>query len=506
MQEYDVIIIGSGLGGLACGTILAKEGYNVCVLEKNKQIGGMLQTFARDKVIFDTGVHYVGGLNEGQNLYQFFKYFGIMDKLKLRKMDEDFVDGLMFADDPTVYKYAQGYDNFIRQMLEYFPDEEPAIRKYCETIQDICKNFPLYNVQAGSYTDSAKAYQTDTQEFLESLTSNKKMQTVLAGTNLLYAGDAYKTPLFVHALIVNHYVESSWKFVDGGSQIARLLAREITSRGGKVIKHVKIVKLKEEDRKIVYAEAENGDRYYAKTFISNVHPLKTVEMTETQMIKNAYRSRLKSLESTISVFYANVVMKKDSFKYINSNYYYFAEENAWCGDKYTDSTWPRGYALFFTTSSRSPDYAEGITVMSYMRMEDVKQWETTFNTVSHETDRGADYEAFKREKAEKLFDMVEKHFPGFKESIKSNTCATPLSARDYIGTDDGSLYGYAKDYREPLKTFIAPQTKIPNLLLTGQNINMHGVLGVTISAIMTCSNLLGLEYLIQKIRDAQKVS
>jgi all-trans-retinol 13,14-reductase len=139
-------------------------------------------------------------------------------------------------------------------------------------------------------------------------------------------------------------------------------------------------------------------------------------------------------------------------------------------------------------------------------MEDVKQWEATFNTVSHEADRGADYEVFKREKAEKLFDMVEKHFPGFKENIKSYTCATPLSARDYIGTDDGSLYGYAKDYREPLKTFIAPQTKIPNLLLTGQNINMHGVLGVTISAIMTCSSLLGLDYLIQKVRDAQKAS
>ena len=166
MQQYDVVIIGSGLGGLACGTILAKEGYNVCVLEKNKQIGGMLQTFAREKVIFDTGVHYVGGLNEGQNLYQFFKYFGIMDKLKLRKMDEDFVDGLIFGEDPTIYKYAQGYDNFIRQMVEYFPEEGPAIRKYCETIQDICKNFPLYNVQAGSYTDSAKAYQTDTQTFL----------------------------------------------------------------------------------------------------------------------------------------------------------------------------------------------------------------------------------------------------------------------------------------------------------------------------------------------------
>jgi all-trans-retinol 13,14-reductase len=117
---YDVVIIGSGLGGLACGTILAKEGYKVCVVEKNKQIGGALQTFVRERVIFDSGVHYVGGLDKGQNMYQLFKYLGIMDKLKLRKTDEDVVDGLMFADDPKVYKYAQGYDRFIATLTADF--------------------------------------------------------------------------------------------------------------------------------------------------------------------------------------------------------------------------------------------------------------------------------------------------------------------------------------------------------------------------------------------------
>ncbi len=48
--------------------------------------------------------------------------------------------------------------------------------------------------------------------------------------------------------------------------------------------------------------------------------------------------------------------------------------------------------------------------------------------------RGEDYEAFKKEKAEILFDYVERKFPGFKACIKSYTTATPLSARDYIGT------------------------------------------------------------------------
>src|SRR5687768_5468765 len=117
MKKYDAVIIGSGMGGLACGTIMAKEGYSVCIIEKNKQIGGTLQTYARDKVIFDSGVHYVGGLEKGQNMNQLFKYLGIMDKLKLRKLDEDVFDAVGFADDPKIYKYAQGYDRFIKTLV-----------------------------------------------------------------------------------------------------------------------------------------------------------------------------------------------------------------------------------------------------------------------------------------------------------------------------------------------------------------------------------------------------
>jgi all-trans-retinol 13,14-reductase len=502
MQQYDAIIVGSGLGGLASATILAKEGYKVCVLEKNKQIGGMLQIFVREKVIFDTGVHYVGGLGKGQNMYQLFKYLGIMDKIKIRKMDEDFVDGLIFKDDPVIYRYGQGYDNFIRILLSYFPDEEIAIRAYCDKMREICRGFPLYNLHTGSYSQSETSYTTDVQAYIESLTSNKKLQCVLAGTNILYAGAPNKSPLFVHALIINHYIESSWKFVDGGSQIARYLKKEITSHGGTIITHVNVVKLKEEGGKITYAEDAKGHRYYADLFISNVHPAKTIEITESNMFKNAFRSRLKSLESTISMFYANVVLKKNSFKYMNSNIYCYEQEDPWCVSEYTDDTWPQGFALFFVPSSKSTEYAEGLTVMSYMRMEEVEKWKDTFNTVSNENERGETYEAFKRAKAEKLFDRVEKRFPGFKDAIKSYTTATPLTARDYIGADDGSLYGYVKDYREPLKTFISPRTKIPNLLLTGQSINMHGVLGVTISAVATCAQILGMEYLVEKIRNA----
>ena len=81
MSKYDIIIIGSGLGGLECGAILSKEGYHVCVLEKNELFGGCFQTYQRGGHRMDTGIHYIGSLDEGQIMNQYFRYFGIMDKL-----------------------------------------------------------------------------------------------------------------------------------------------------------------------------------------------------------------------------------------------------------------------------------------------------------------------------------------------------------------------------------------------------------------------------------------
>ena len=124
MQQYDTIIIGSGIGGLVCGNVLSLEGLKVCVLEKNKYIGGCLQTFVRDKVIFDSGVHYIGGLDKGQNLYQIFKYLGIMDKLRLEKMDDDAFDKIIIDSDSKEYPFAQGYENFINKLSDEFPDEK----------------------------------------------------------------------------------------------------------------------------------------------------------------------------------------------------------------------------------------------------------------------------------------------------------------------------------------------------------------------------------------------
>ncbi|MBS1975296.1 MAG: all-trans-retinol 13,14-reductase, partial [Bacteroidetes bacterium] len=160
------------------------------------------------------------------------------------------------------------------------------------------------------------------------------------------------------------------------------------------------------------------------------------------------------------------------------------------------------YALFFSPSSKTKEYAETLSLLAYMRYEEVKEWEGTFNTDSKQQERGKSYDDFKTQKAERLLAVVEKKFPGLKSAIQSYYAATPLSYRDYLGTGDGSLYGIVKDHKDPVKTLIAPQTKLPNLYFTGQNLNLHGILGATITALATCTALLGNENIIDKIKNA----
>ena len=503
--DKSVVIVGSGLGGLVCGAILSMEGYRVTVLERNKQFGGNLQSFARDKHLFDSGVHYIGGLEPGQNMYKIFKYLGIFDKLKLEKLDEGAFDKILLQDDPTEYKYAQGYDRFIETLAAQFPEERAAIEAYCTEIQRICDEFPLYNLQLQEAPPSSNAMSVDTQGFIASLTSNVKLQNVLGGNNPLYAGVKNKTPLYVHALVLNSYIQSAYRILDGGGQIAKFLASIIRRNGGQLKNRVDVQRFVVADKQVQYVECAAGEQYSGDIFISNIHPAQTYEMTSTELIRTAFRNRVQALENSLSAFVLNITLKPGMFPYERSNYYCYLTDDVWTSMDYTDATWPLSYSVFFSGTSRKHDYAEGISILAYMKYEDVEPWKDTYNTTKVPSDRSEDYQAFKQRKAEALLEKAYLRFPKLKDAIKSYYMATPLTFRDYIGTADGSMYGITKDYNDPLRTYISHRTKVSNLLLTGQNINMHGVLGVAISSLVTCSELVGLPHLLQQIDDAQGI-
>jgi len=505
-EKYDVVIVGSGLGGLVSAIILAKEGRSVCVLEKNNQFGGNLQTFVRNKTIFDTGVHYIGGLSKGQNLYQYFKYLGIIDEIELKKMDENGFDIITFDDDAIEYNHAQGYDNFINNLIQQFPEEEKAIHTYCDMLQATCEKFPLYMVRLSKpYYEDTTVFELVAKEYIDSITSNEKLRAVLGGSNLLYAGDSDRTPFYVHALSVNSYIESAYRCVNGGSQITKALLRSLKDAGGEAFKRHEVVDFGVENGLISSVTTNNGKEIKGDLFISNIEPKLTIALVGKENFRKSYVSRIESIESTIAAFTLYIVLKPGTFRYLNKNYYHFKSVDAvWEAQNYTDENWPTAYMVSMGIKKNIDVYGDNLTAMTYMNFDEVKPWEGTFNTAADKNDRGQTYEEFKALKEEQFLVEIEKKFPNIRDCIEAIYSSTPLSYRDYIGSNKGSMYGYVKDANNSMKSFVSARTKIKNLFFTGQSLNMHGILGVTISGVVTCSQILDGEYLLNKIKEANR--
>src|SRR5690606_33106492 len=146
---------------------------------------------------------------------------------------------------------------------------------------------------------------------------NKRLQSVLVGNGLLYAGDYKRTPLFVLALIMNSYLKGSYRMIDGSSQIAIALVKRLRELGGELLKHQEVVSAQEIDSRITAVTTKSGDVFYGKNFISNAHPKQTVKMFGSERFRPAYKKRLEMLKDTVSSFMLYISFYENSFPFYN---------------------------------------------------------------------------------------------------------------------------------------------------------------------------------------------
>jgi len=493
---YDILIAGSGLGGLVCGYILSKNGYKVAIVEKNPQIGGCLQTFKRNGVKFDTGMHYIGSMEEGQVMHKFFKYFRLLDDVKISPLDKNGFEVISLGGE--IYKYANGSENFVETLAQQFPDNRADIQAYIDRMKMIANASPLYNLQkinANVFIDT-EFVTTSVNDFIASCTTNPKLQNVLAGNLPLYAGVRDKTPVYVQALMNNFYIQSAYRIVGGSDSIAFSLAKSIEHFGGKIYKNAEIEEFICNEKQMTKVRLKNGQGIESKYFISNIHPQVTVSKIHSPLLRQVYRDRIANIENTISSFTVFLIFKKNTVKYLNYNFYYYDNEQLWDLENYKSEEFSRNYLYMHQAVEAGEQYAESAQIIAYMRYDDVKKWENTMVGK-----RGRDYEAFKQEKAERLINRLNEQFPNIKNCISGYYTSSPLTYRDYTATVNGSMYGILRDKNYPIQTRISQRTKIPNLYMTGQNINTHGILGVTIGAITTCAEFLGTNQIIKDIEE-----
>jgi all-trans-retinol 13,14-reductase len=494
-EKFDIIIAGSGIGGLICAYILSKNGYKVAVFEKNAQIGGCLQTFTRKNVKFDTGMHYIGSMEEGQIMHKFFKYFNLLNDVKLSPLNKNGFEVISIGGE--IYKYANGIENFIDVLAQKFPANRTDIQCYTNKMKTIAETSSLYNLQkidSDIYIDT-EYFTTSINDFIASCTKNPKLRNVFAGNLPLYAGVKDKTPVYVQALMNNFYIQSAYRIVGGSDSIAFSLAKSIEKFGGEIYKNAEIEEFICDNKQMTKIRLKNGQEFESQYFISNIHPQVTISKIHSPLLRKVYQNRIANIENTISNFTVFLIFKKNSVKYLDYNFYYYDNENIWELENYKSEDFPQNY-LYMHQATENQEFAESAQIITYMRYDEVKKWESTVSGK-----RGQDYENFKRERAERLINKLNEQFPNIKDCISNYYTSSPLTYRDYTATVCGSMYGILKDKNNPIQTRISQRTKIPNFFFTGQNVNSHGILGVTIGAIITAAEIVGKEKIVSEIID-----
>ena len=481
-----VIIIGSGLGGLSCGVILARHGYQVTVLEQATQVGGCLQCFSRRGGKFETGMHFIGSAGEGQTLDRLLNYLEVKPDITLSQLDPTAYDVVSLCGQH--FRFANGREAFIDQMSSYFPSQRDALVRYFDLVDKVASASSLHSLKHVE-TDAAvnMEYQMRTiNEVIDEVITDPLLAKVLVGNLPLYAAEKDKTPFSTHAFIMDFYNQSAYRIVGGSDQVAVSLVNTIRRYGGQVLTRCKATKIVCDETHATHVEVNGSELLEADIVISDAHPMRTLELLDTNLIRPAFRKRINAIPQTVGGFSVYLRFKDGEMPYMNSNFYGYLQDSPWGCEHYDEASWPKGYLYMHLCHEPQPKFAKTGVILSYMQMADVERWKGT-----HVGHRGEDYEAFKHEKAERLLAAVEQEFPGLRGKIADYYTSTPLTYLDYTGTEGGSMYGIAKDVSLGAACRVPHRTKVPNVLQTGQNINSHGILGVMVGTIVTCTEILG---------------
>ncbi len=495
------IIIGSGLGGLSTGVILSKNGYDVTILEQASQVGGCLQCFTRDGVKFETGMHFIGSLDDGQVLSHYFNYLGIKDKVVLNRLDPKAYDVVSLQGER--FAFPNGRDAFIEKFAQRFPDQRENLERYCDLIEQVASLSPFRDLQhvvdEDRFIDDKLLYQS-LSDVIDQTITDPLLCEVLVGNLSLYAAQKAKTPFATHAFIFDFYNSSAFRIVGGSDAIVKALTEVFEQHGGKIFTRRKVTKILVEGKKASGVLTANGEKFTADVVISDVNPKQMIGMVDDGVFTQAYKSRIKGIADTTAVFSLFLRFKEGAMPYLNSNFYGFSTDSPWQMNGDIGDKWPQGYLYMHHCHEPNPKYARGGVVLAYMSMDAVRNWSDT--SIGH---RGDDYERFKAHMAERLLDSVEKDFPGLRDAIEAYYAASPLTYRDYTSTPEGSIYGLEKNVNN-IADRVSYKTKVSNLLLVGQNINSHGMLGVLVGTMNVCQHLLGEEKVRQQMLEANRKS
>jgi len=477
-NQFDAVIIGSGLGGLSCATAFARQGFKPLVLEQHYVPGGYATTFKRKDFVFDVSLHSttVGERNGIHNLIPGFPE----------------ITEVEFVPHPNLYRVIypdydirvpqKNLDGYITILTGYFPDEKEGITALFEDMKGVAGDINKISAARGKvdmskfpfefpylYKSSSKTW----GEMIDARIKNPKLKAVISTLWGYYGLPPSKLASIYYALPTIGYLQEGGYYPKGKSQIiSNALVKFIEGQGGMVKLKSGVEKILVKEQTAYGVKTTDGKEYQGKVVISNANAYDTFHkmLDEGEYLKD-YLTKMENFSVSFSSFQIFLGLKndligklgiKDTEIFYETGYdpeegYRSAlnadVENSGFGLTLYDNLYP-GY---------SPEGKNTLNILVLQGYDHWKKYEADYFK-----DEKTAYRNEKERMADILIKQVEKTLlPGLSNAIEVKEIGTPLTNVRYTGNYRGAIYGWDQTLDNSGINRLPHNTPIKNLYLAG---------------------------------------
>jgi all-trans-retinol 13,14-reductase len=502
-DRHHAIVIGSGIGGLACAAALARCGKSVLLLEQQSIAGGLTQSFSRGGFRWDVGLHYLGEMGPGGEARSVI----------------DWLSGgtIAFAPPGDVYDVFHFPGNFTvsfsrpraaleRELKSRFPDSASEIDAFFAALAEaVHAGRALFTRRAlsGLFAkiaglwhrhDVQKGWGRSSAEVVNGLITDPRLRAVLLAQKGDYGGmDPEKTSFGIHAAVMSHYLNGAFYPVGGAGAFAKALIPVIEQAGGAVRLNARVQALHIENGAASGVQLDDGTSLYAPVIISDIGARNTVGLLSPELQQSAWAQEVLTFSPSVCHVTLYLGLKGDILAHgASPSNHWFHETwdtngGVWQGPA-EEASAPGLFVSF--PSLRDPAYAANDDEHHTAEVVAVTSWDL-FARWRDSTlqNRPAAYTEFKAAITESLLAQFARHFPELAPMVAFHEVSTPLTMSAYTGAQQGASYGLEVSPRRFLSNALNVRTPIPGLCLTGQDVTSPGVTGAMMGGVLAAAAL-----------------
>jgi all-trans-retinol 13,14-reductase len=501
-NPFDTIVIGSGIGGLACASALARTGQRVLVLEQHFVAGGLTQTFSRGRFVWDVGVHYLGQMGAGGTARRVIDWLS-GGALLFESMGP--VYDTMHFPDGFELPFSRPESGLLTTLRDRFPESGTDIGRFFYATREAQHALqalfalravpgwlaPLVRLRHGGRI--RRWCTRTTADVLRECVADQRLRAVLAAQRGDYGPEAGESSFAMHALVMRHYFDGAWYPMGGAKRFADTLVPVIEQAGGVVRTRAEVAQILVEAGAVTGVRLKNGEELCSGRVVSDAGAHNTV----TRLLPVAWRDSAWGREIAglaPSACHVGVYLGFDgdirAHGATASNHWFYSSWDI------THSLWrdpraePEAPGMFVSFPSlkdpRRADATEGHTAEIVVFTD----WNLFAPWRDSRVGRRPDgYSELKQLIEERLLAQFRRHFPALAARIAHVEVSTPLSTVAFTGADEGGIYGLATSPRRFLSDALAPRTPVPGLFLAGQDVSAPGITGAMMGGMMAAASI-----------------